>query len=345
MIARPALKVEAYGTAPPGWDGFVESDREGTFCHLSAWGEVFRTSLRLEPLYAVASSGGEVAGVLPLIRMPRLPLGRALVSMPYLNYGGPLGSPSASSALLEWTIGEAGKAGIRSVEIRSRSTPATPLSAGREKVAVLLELPEDSKELFDKRLPSKVRSQIRRPLKEGMEARFGPDHLPAFYEVFASNMRDLGTPVLPRGLFERISQAFPERFRCGAVYHGEKPVAAGCGFRWRDEFEMTWASSLRSLSRLAPNMLLYWSFLERCVDEGVRLFNFGRCTPGSGSHRFKRQWGGKDRSLSWGQWPEAAGPPDASSSFFRAATSVWRHLPLGITNHLGPVVARRLPTF
>ena len=36
-----------------------------------------------------------------------------------------------------------------------------------------------------------------------MEFRVGPDELPAFYDVFACNMRDLGTPVLPRafGLF------------------------------------------------------------------------------------------------------------------------------------------------
>ena len=41
-----------------------------------------------------------------------------------------------------------------------------------------------------------------------MEVRFGNDQLLGFYEVFARNMRDLGTPVLPRAFFERIVEVF-----------------------------------------------------------------------------------------------------------------------------------------
>jgi len=38
-----------------------------------------------------------------------------------------------------------------------------------------------------------------------MTARCGPGELAPFYDVFARNMRDLGTPVLPRAFFERIA--------------------------------------------------------------------------------------------------------------------------------------------
>jgi lipid II:glycine glycyltransferase (peptidoglycan interpeptide bridge formation enzyme) len=46
-------------------------------------------------------------------------------------------------------------------------------------------------------------------------------------------------------------------------------VAGGCGFRFGQEFEMTWASSLRRYNKEAPNMLVYWSFMERAIAEGV----------------------------------------------------------------------------
>src|SRR5207247_15197 len=128
-------------------------------------------------------------------------------------------------------------------------------------------------------------------------------------------------PVLPRAFFERLATTFGGLVVFGAVYRGAQPIAAGCGFAWRDEFEMTWASSLREHNRSAPNMLLYWSFMEQMIARGMRVFDFGRCTAGSGTHRFKQQWGGADVPLPWLQWssrntaatPRRAAAPGAVS--------------------------------
>ena len=207
-----------------------------------------------------------------------------------------------------------------------------------------LDLPASAGTLWDGFDP-KLRSQIRRPQKEGLEARFGLDQLDAFYEVFAINMRALGTPVLPRRFFERIAERFPSLVVFGTVYRAAQPLAAGCGFVWRDEFEITWASSLREYSRLAPNMLLYWSFLEHVIGRGVRVFDFGRCTPGGGTHRFKQQWGAADVPLPWLQWSSrnVAATPSPDRPAFKVASAVWRRLPLAVTNRIGPLLARQIP--
>jgi hypothetical protein len=182
-------------------------------------------------------------------------------------------------------------------------------------------------------------------MKETLDARFGADQREAFYDVFARNMRDLGTPVLPRTWFERIAALFPQLVVFGAVYRGHEPLAAGCGFIWGEEFEMTWASALRKDRRLAGNMLLYWSFMREMIRRGVRRFNFGRCTPGGSTHRFKQQWGGRDVPLPWCQ--DTAGGRAATPSADDAALSwgprLWRWLPLPIANLLGPQVIRFLP--
>jgi hypothetical protein len=108
---------------------------------------------------------------------------------------------------------------------------------------------------------------------------------------------------------------------------------------------MTWASALRAYSRLAPNMLLYWSFMQEMITRGVRTFDFGRCTPGAGTHQFKRQWGGADVPLPWRQWSprQVTAPPSPDRPLYRLASAVWRRLPLALTNQLGPVIARQLP--
>jgi len=175
--------------------------------------------------------------------------------------------------------------------------------------------------------------------------RFGLDQQEPFYGVFARTMRDLGTPVLPRALFERIAATFPHLVVFGAVYRGDEPLAAGCGFVWRDEFEMTWAGSLRESRRLSANMLLYWSFMEQMIARGVRLFNFGRCTPGGGTHTFKRQWGGVDVPLPWCQYSsgDVKAPPSPGDGAFSWGPRLWRRLPLAVANRLGPRLVRFIP--
>ncbi|HVT38515.1 MAG TPA: GNAT family N-acetyltransferase, partial [Gemmatimonadaceae bacterium] len=287
---------------------------------------------------------GAWLGVLPLVRVKSRVVGHYLVSMPFLNAGGPLGVQAAQVALVEHAVAEAKRTGVDLLELRSRTPVPGGLRVSHRKITVHLELPPTSEELWAA-FPGKLRSQIRRPQKEGFTVRFGPDQTDSFYSVFTRNMRALGTPVLPRLLFERVAAVFPAFVEFGVVYRGAEPIAAGCGFAWQGEFELVWASSLREYSRSAPNMLLYWAFLERTIQRAVPLFDFGRCTPDSGTHAFKRQWGGVDVPLPWAQWSprNVTSTPSPDRSLFRIAAACWSHLPLAVTNRLGPLLATRLP--
>jgi serine/alanine adding enzyme len=329
------------------WDQFVAGSDQSSFCHLAGWrhvmGEVFGHPCE----YLVARDvDGAWAGVLPLVRVNSRLMGRYLVSMPFLNYGGPVGRPAARSALARVAGELASESGADLLELRTRHAMDSDLRVTQRKVLVLRSLPEDSEGLWRDQFPSKLRSQIRRPKKDGLEARFGVEHLPAFYTVFARHMRDLGTPVLPRAFFEALPRHFPDQVRFGVVYRGDEPCAAGCGFVWKSEFEMTWASSLLEYKRSAPNMLLYWAFMEQAIAEGMQTFNFGRSSPGTGPHRFKRQWGGTDVPLPWLQWSRggvSATPTPDGSALFRTATEIWKRVPVGLATRLGPYLARQIP--
>jgi serine/alanine adding enzyme len=160
-------------------------------------------------------------------------------------------------------------------------------------------------------------------------------------------MRDLGTPVLPRAFFERVATTFPDLVVFGVVYRGEQPLAGGCGFAWREEFEMTWAGALREPRSISANMFLYWAFMEQVIARGARVFNFGRCTPGGGTQAFKKQWGGIDVPLPWHQYAPPAGSvhttPSPDDPAFSWGPRLWRHLPLAVANLLGPRLVRFLP--
>ena len=204
---------------------------------------------------------------------------------------------------------------------------------------MLLALPGSGEELF-KSFKSKLRSQIRRPQKEGMKTIIGGlEILDHFYRVFAANMRDLGSPVHSKKLFGQIFQAFGENVKIGVVYCQNGPVAAGLIVCFRDIVEIPWASSLRGYNRFSPNMLLYWSLLEHASDKDYRRFDFGRSTPGKGAYGFKKQWGAEPYPLYWYIYGlsryETLASMNESMAMSRAV-ALWQRLPLFLANLIGP---------
>lgn len=343
---RREISVRPFDGRVGEWDAFVADAEAATFCHLAAWREIIADALGGEPVYLAATGAdGLLEGVLPLVRVRSRLFGHYVVSMPFLNYGGPLGADDVRRCLVHAALQEAHRSGADLLEVRARDALDSALRPSARKVTVLLELPETTEELWEDRFSSRLRNNIRRPMREGMETRFGPGQCEAFYDVFARNMRELGTPVLPLRWFERIRDRLAEHAVFGAVYWKGQPVAAGCGFVWRGEFEMTWSSGLRKHSRRKPNMLLYWSFLEEMIRRRLRVFNFGRSTPGTGPHAFKLHWGGVDVPLPWGTWSPrgVAATPSPNRPLYRVATEVWKRLPLFATNRAGPLLARKIP--
>jgi FemAB-related protein (PEP-CTERM system-associated) len=264
--------------------------------------------------------------------------------MPFVNYGGPLGSESAVRALASHAAALASASGVKLLELRSRTELPLDLPVSHRKITVVLDLPGTVEELR-KNLGAKLRSQVKRPEKEGVTVKFGADQVEPFFQVFSRHMRDLGTPTQSLRLFREIASTFGEDAWFGCAWLDGQPVACGAGFRWGGEFEMTWASSLREFNRVAPNMLLYWAFMERAVNERLSLFNFGRCTPGEGTHQFKKQWGSRDEPLWWYQWASTgtAATPSPDDGAYAMGPRVWRHLPVPLATALGPSIVRGIP--
>lgn len=342
MTASAGIAVAPFTGTSQDWDALVERSPGGTHFHRWGWKQVMERALGHECTFLGATDQGALCGVLPLTSVRSALFGRFLVSMPFVNYGGPLGDRPAVQALTREAVARADRTGVKLLELRSRIELPLDLPVSHRKITVVLDLPtRDPKALWES-LPAKVRSQIRRPQKEGVTVAFGPDQLDGFYRVFARHMRDLGTPVQSRRLFEEILAVFPDDAWFGCARLNGEPIAGGCGFRWGNEFEITWASALRAHQTIAPNMALYWGFLERCAEQGVTLFNFGRCTPDSGTHRFKRQWGSRDEPL-WWYAHGAATTPSPDDGAYRWGPRLWKFLPVRVANVIGPRIVRFIP--
>jgi len=335
----------------PLWDDFVLSQGQGGPYHLFAWKRAVEQSYHHETRYILSESDqGTVLGVLPLVLIKPPLLSSTLVSLPFCDYGGVL-SPEreVSRELLEHASAMAASLNAR-LELRYRE-PAPEVShvcglgMTSQKARMLLDLPGDSDQLWGS-FKSKLRSQIRRPQKDGLTFTMGShDLLDDFYTVFRVNMRRLGSPVHARAWIESVLNAFNERARVGVVYSGDNPAAAGIILICRDTATVPWASALSEYARSSPNMLLYWGFLQHACACGCSGFDFGRSTPGEGTYRFKEQWGARPSPLYWyGKGlPDSGVPAKNGGNLRKRIESVWSTLPQGVVDHLGPLVRKYIP--
>jgi FemAB-related protein (PEP-CTERM system-associated) len=342
------VPLEEAGEA--AWDGFVASRDDRSHYHRAGWARVIRNAFGQRPLYRAARAGDAVEGVMPVVAFASPVFGRYLVSVPFLNRGGILAATDrARRALLE-DAGELVRATrSRHCELRgvAGAAGAGELPARENKVSMSLSLDGGRDEVW-KRVGPKVRNLVRKAEKAGLVAREGDParDLDAFYDVFARNMRELGTPVYSPRFFREICREFPGDVRLSVVEGGSGVAAAAICVTEGGFTEIHWAASRREMLPQAPNMLLYWEAIAHAADRGLREFCMGRSTEGSGPHRFKAQWGARPTRLRWEYvLAEGAALPglNPDNPRFRLAVRAWQRLPLAVTRWLGPPIVRHLP--
>jgi serine/alanine adding enzyme len=370
----------ASGSDRERWDGYVRGHPHASLYHRYGWRHVIQGSYGHATYYLMLLEGGtgadvaapraaepdpsapSVLGVLPVAHLKHPVFGNRLVSLPFFDGGGILADHAEAERCLLDEVKRLGRQlAVGRIELRHErafesgddqdSTGGDAvgepqnLVARSDKVRMLLDLPESSDALM-KSFKSKLRSQIARPVKEGLNTRTGgAELLGDFYEVFLTNMRDLGSPVHSVELMRLVLDEFPESSRIFVVYKAGIPVAAALTVGIDKVLRNPWASSLRKYASLSPNMLLYLRMLEYACDSGYRIFDFGRSTRGEGTYRFKEQWGAVPAPLYWYQMSPAGIPPDPEGldeGRFKFASRCWSKLPIVVTRLLGPRIRKHI---
>jgi serine/alanine adding enzyme len=326
------------------WDGFVASSPEATVCHLFHWRSIISAVYGHRPIYLMAKCRRDVRGVLPLFVVKSKLFGRSLTSMPFLDYGGACAdSPDVARSLCNHALRLVPRVGAEYLEIRQCFSPSESASVRLDKVSMILDLSPGVERLWHL-LPAKVRNQVRKAEKAGLQVGFGGAELvEEFYPVFAANMRDLGSPVHHIAFFSHMFRCFENNAELAIIRDGSRVVGGLVALFFKDTVVIPWASSLRDYFPKCPNNLLYWEMIKRAASRGCQRFDFGRSSVDSGTYQFKRQWGAKPVQLYWQTLTSTGGtrpssPVDAAK--FQLALEVWKRLPVGVTTLIGPRVRK-----
>jgi serine/alanine adding enzyme len=334
------------------WDSYISIHPQASVYHRYSFKSVVESTYGQRAYYFSAKEGIRIIGVLPLFHIKSIFLGNSLVSLPFCDYGGILADNTGiSTALFQKAFELSQKLKCQYIELRQTSelsifTDDMSMHAciNKEKARMKLHLPESAEDLFAN-FPAKLRSQIRKPQKEGCIARIGGKELiEDFYTVFAHNMRDLGSPVHSKKLMLNMLNFYGDECRIFVVYYSGEPVACSLVAGFRDTLDNPWASFKRTSRKIAPNMLLYWEMLKYAIASGYRFFDFGRSTFDEGTYRFKSQWGARPEQLFWYR----AGSDIRSKTYDYKSENqetfvrFWRALPLPLTKMIGPILRKHL---
>jgi FemAB-related protein (PEP-CTERM system-associated) len=343
MPNSPVISIATRADAP-AWDAFVESRGDASGYHAWRWRRVFANAFGHDPVYLIARQGGAITGVLPTVHIKSLLFGSTLTSLPFLNYGGVMADAhDTREALIDGALAVAQERRCGHVELRHTARQFPDLPCKQHKVAMRLPLVAG---MFEK-LDRKVRNQIRKAEKSGLVVERGGEELVSdFYNVFARNMRDLGTPVYSKRLFKEVLRVFPERSQLHIVRLKGRAIAAGLTYRTRTMVQLPWASSIRDYNPLCPNTLLYWDAIQFAHERLASVFDMGRSTPNEGTFNFKAQWGAEPLPLHWEYHMATERElPNLSPANpkFHFAISIWQKLPIALTRRVGPMIVRTIP--
>jgi FemAB-related protein (PEP-CTERM system-associated) len=340
------MEISELQTEITEWDAFVRRSDEGTPFHLTAWRRAVDQAFGFRSHYLIARGRDGIEGVLPLFEVRGLLGGKALISVPYGVYGGICAtSDTARRALVEAASELGRKCGAAYVELRQQRDQGVGLPI--KKLYVMFERSiSKSDEENALAIPGKQRRRTRQGAKHGLRATIGRDHLDHVYDIFAQNMRNLGTPVLPRRMFSAIFEAYGKDCQVVTIWHDGRVVSGVLTLFHHDRVLPYYGASLREAYAFAVNDFMYWELMRYSARAGYRIFDFSRSREGSGSYEFKRHWGFQPIPLPY-QYILLRGQdlPNLSPSNprFRLATEIWKRLPLIVTNRIGPFIARYLP--
>jgi len=328
------------------WQRDVGELDRSRLAHAPEWFSVIRKAYGHDPMYLSAEDENGGRGLLPAFVVRRPCLGTVVTSMPFLDAGGPCSSsPALANLLVKRLIQDAAAAGASVVELRCTERQPLPWKPVESKVNMTLPLPADPSRLWSQ-LDKTVRNQIRKAERLGLSVELGgAEKLTAFYETFVVRMRDLGSPVHDSRFLRAVLHSFGDRARVALVRKGADAIGGLVALAFKDRVVVPWASCLKEYFALCPNMLLYWETIRNACAEGFRRFEFGRSTRGSGTYRFKRQWGACEEPLFWYTIPVHSRHAASMTPDGRAAaviTTAWRYLPLPVTRQLGPCIRKYL---
>jgi FemAB-related protein (PEP-CTERM system-associated) len=325
-------------------EAFVR-DAGGSAFHRPAWLAAVERGTGNRAHGLLTERSGTITGWLPLSEVHSPIFGRVLASSGFAVDGGVLALDMASGPALCRAAEElAQRLSCPTIEVRGGDVPRHWHTRTDSHCGFVADLAaDDEAQLLA--IPRKQRAEVRRGLGNGLDVSVGRDEADrtAHYAIYAESVRNLGTPVFPRALFDAALAALDADIL--TVSREGVPLASVLSFYHDGSVMPYWGGGTREARHWRANDVMYFALMNHARGRGATRFDFGRSKTGSGAFNFKRNWGFEPQPLAYASWHAPGSEPrdaDPTSAKHAARISLWQRLPLAVTNRIGPFIARGL---
>lgn len=321
-------------------EAFVADHPDGTIFHRPQWSKAAERGCGARAYYLLAERGAVLVGCLPLSEIRSPLFGSALVSAGFGTGGGLLGDGAQPLADAAWAL--AGRLGCKSAELRGGAIPEGWAASMGIYANFERGLPTDEAALLTS-IPRRQRAEIRRALGFGLETSAGSDrrHRDAHFRIYSESVRNLGTPVFPRALYEAALDEFGEEADIVVVWKDGRPLAALLNFYFKGVCQPVWGGGTAEARAWRANDLVYFEVMRRAIQRGCSRADFGRSKLGTGPYARKKIWGFEERPLTYAIRGEER-ETNPLHPKYRFKIAAWQKLPLWLANRAGPMIARGL---
>jgi FemAB-related protein (PEP-CTERM system-associated) len=327
------------------WNAYVEAHPAATFFHLAEWRQWLADVYGHRAYFLAYQCAGRVVGILPLAEVRSLLFGHSLCSLPFCVYGGAVADTPAIARLLEdHAAGLADRRGVDHLELRNLDG-ARDDWPGKELYVTFRKaiLPDPEANLLA--IPRKQRAVVRKGMEAGLTSVIDDD-IQRFFPIYATSVRNHGTPVFPRRHFSRLLELFGSRCEVTTVVNTDGvALSSVMSFYFRDEVLPYYGGGLVEARNQKAFDFMYWEVLRRAAGRGLQTFDYGRSKLGTGSFSFKKNWGFEPQPLPYRyHLVKRKAVPDINplNPRFQLFIAGWRRLPVPVANFLGPWLSRSL---
>lgn len=331
------------------WDRFIDETGKNSFHYKIRWRKFIEKQYQglLIPVYLTALNKNEIQGVLPLFIFKHWFFAKKMISIPFSTQGGCLSlTGQAEELLIRQAIKITKSQNLEYLELRQyHENSISELITDNSYFTLQLKL-ENNFEQLQKKFRSTTRRYIRRSQEKELTVDLFSDDIEAFYKLYSTGQRNLGTPSPGYKWLKNLFYFFQENHQLALVRHKDKLIA---GILWRvykNTITYVIGASLPEYRKYYPNYRLFAALLEHCCKQGYDYFDFGRSLENSGTYYFKVGWGAQPVQFHYQYYlPYGKSIPSTSQANPKRVmlAKIWKKLPLPIANTLGPAIRRYFP--
>ncbi|WP_236288471.1 GNAT family N-acetyltransferase [Paenibacillus allorhizoplanae] len=313
--------------------------------------------------HAVVDQSGQICALIPLASGRNLGLKRVGVSLPFVNYTDVCAlNEEAAQFAMDAIVQLKEKYRLRYIELRFKN--GMMLSEGKQLSPVLKQLDTAHRQVNDINhtfvLPlanedevlslstRNNRNHIRKVYKNNwFQVSYDKGNLARFHKVYVRRMKQLGSPAQDIRFFQRFLDYFPDHAVLQTVLDAETGEVAGGMLLLISPGDSTlyypYGANLTAYNHKYLNNFMYWEAVKFGIRSGLKQLDLGRSQTGSGTYKYKEQWGAAAEQLTYvvmGSTNKEEGPPDKEK--LRFFIELWKRMPNMVTEPVGKQLIKYL---